>query len=68
MIVKGNKVICKSGECLTPGYVVIQGTTIKSVGATMPKVNGEFEWQEAEIVCAGFVDIHTHGLGGSMEV
>ena len=73
MIIKGNKVITTGGTFLSPGYVVVEGSIIKSVSAellddTLLHNNNNGEVYEADIVCAGFFDIHNHGLGGADEV
>lgn len=67
LTIVGNMVILEGGKCFSPGYVEIEESIIKNVCAGTPN-DKSGEILEADFVCAGFVDIHNHGLGGSEEV
>ena len=66
LVVRGNRVVVRPGMVLEPGFVTIEDDVIVETSDIAP---AEMDAQlEADLVTPGFVDIHTHGIGGSNEV
>lgn len=64
-IINGNIIL--SNKILEGGYVSFEGNKIVEVGEGKPNIENRDEIINAEgnYVSAGFIDIHTHGAGGS---
>jgi N-acetylglucosamine-6-phosphate deacetylase len=61
--------VLKDGEIYTPeevikGNILIEEGKIKEIGDFTPPTGAELIDLEGKIVAPGFIDIHTHGLGG----
>jgi N-acetylglucosamine-6-phosphate deacetylase len=59
----------KDGEIYTPeevikGNILIEEGKIKEIGDFTPPTGAEMIDLEGKIVAPGFIDVHTHGLGG----
>jgi N-acetylglucosamine-6-phosphate deacetylase len=61
--------VLKDGEIYTPeevikGNILIEEGKIKEIGDFTPPTGAELIDLEGKIVAPGFIDVHTHGLGG----
>jgi N-acetylglucosamine-6-phosphate deacetylase len=61
--------VLKDGEIYTPeeiikGNILIEDGRIKEIGDFTPPKGAEVINLEGKIVSPGFIDVHTHGLGG----
>jgi N-acetylglucosamine-6-phosphate deacetylase len=67
VVIKGARVVVHVALVHEPGWVVVKDGLVVSVEVSRPEVEGAVHF-EADIVTPGFVDIHTHGIGGSSNV
>jgi N-acetylglucosamine-6-phosphate deacetylase len=76
VVVRANKVVTRGGQCLHDTSVIIENGIITSILPTITSSSGAEGGEEgkqqveyvAALVCAGFIDIHNHGIGGSESV
>jgi N-acetylglucosamine-6-phosphate deacetylase len=68
LVVRGDRVVVSPTIILEPGFVTIEGGRIVEASGTAPEITKDTQELSASLVTPGFVDIHTHGIGGTSEV
>jgi N-acetylglucosamine-6-phosphate deacetylase len=69
LLIKGKRVVVSPAVVLEPGFVTVADGCIVAASQFRPTdVAPGTPELEADLVVPGFVDIHTHGIGGNQEL